>query len=185
MVNKCSVKGCNMPATITVNGRPYCVVHGRFLKEGERGEIPKIHTLCIFTKDPLASFIVAVDGFRDAYLPFTYSVKVEKEEGKEEYDWVALVGAEPIDELKHDKDLVLAAAYAEQMGRVTAKELAKYLSMHPESSMYQQPNEDRARKLLDKLADLGIVKKESRAGKRGANVYDYNATERSWRKYPV
>lgn len=194
---KCSVQGCNNPAVVEIEGKPLCKVHAAAIK----GKLPRkidrdslletIHPQLIFERDPLTSFIQAVEGFREAYLPLPITYRrieeatpkevSEKKGESKEIDWNTLVGAEPIDELKHDIDLVLAAELAEREGAVTTSMLAKYLNQHPYSQR-KDYNEDRARALLDKLAELKIVKKKSRAGKRGQNIYDYYEGERSWRK---
>jgi len=152
----------------------------------------------VMIHSPLASFIMRAPA-KEAILPLGISVKKEqgeKEEGevqmvsKEEIDWDILVGSEPVDELK-GKGIahVLAAKFAEDNAVVTAKELANYLAemaRNPELEEYlmkfKDVNEDAARHVLNELAEMGIVKKEAGKGKRGANLYDYFAAERSWRK---
>ena len=194
---KCWVQGCNNPAVTEIEGKPVCKVHAALFKGKLKGKkldkdswLDVFHPLLLFERDPLTLFIHSVEGTRESYLPLVYSIKKEgeTEESKseeqqtsEEIDWQALVGAEPIDELKHDIDLVLAAELAEREGIVTSTMLAKYLNEHP-FSQRKDYNEDKARMLLDKLAAMKIVKKKSRAGKRGQNIYVYHEGEKSWRK---
>lgn len=184
-MTKCSAPACNNPAVTDIAGKPFCQVHASVLKgTTDVRSDQKIHPMLIFQHDPLTSFLMSVEGMREAYLPLGLSPIKKPEEGTEvekEIDWLTLVGAEPIDELKHNKELVLAAEFAEREGEVTAKRLAKYLAMHPFSDM-KTPDDDKARELLDQLAEKGIVKKKRRQGRRGANLYNYTETEKSWRK---
>lgn len=150
---------------------------------------------------PLSTMIVRGLGFRESLLPLGISLKKKEgepekaeEEGapirKEEIDWDVLVGSEPIDELKgRSLAHVLAAKFAEDNGVVTSKELARYLfemaqnpELEPYLERFKNINEDAAREILNDLATMNIVKKEARKGAKGANIYDYLAAERSWRK---
>lgn len=197
---KCSIKGCNRPAEVDVNGKPFCRIHApldalRGKKRGNESQIEVFHPFLLMQEDPLTSIALSCEGFMQAYLPLKYSV-TKGEEGEsttseidmssvwtstENIDWEALVGAEPRDELKGDVNLVLAAEMAEREGVVTTKKLAKYLAEHP-ASTFKEPDEDKARELLNKLAEKGIVKKYGRAGRKGMNIYKYHDTEKSWRK---
>jgi len=199
-MTKCWIQGCNNPAVTEIEGKPVCKTHAALFR-GKAGSkkldkdswLDVFHPLLLFEKDPATIFIQVVEGTRESYLPLTYTVTKtttsgveeekteEKSETQEEIDWQALVGSEPIDELKHDIDLVLSAELAEREGVVTSTMLAKYLNEHPFSKR-KDYNEDKARALLEKLAQLGIVKKKPRAGKRGQNIYVYYEGERSWRK---
>ena len=186
---KCCVPGCNNPGTIDIAGQPYCQYHASIIKGGisniDRSE-PVLIPVLIWQRSPLAHFITRTDGTREAFIPLGLSSGGTTESSPEiekEVDWNTLVGAEPIDELKTNKDMVLAAEFVEREGETTAKRLAKYLSSHPYSSMYgKSPDDDKARDLLDKLTELGIVKKKRRAGRRGANIYSYLEGSRSWQK---
>ncbi|RLI74338.1 hypothetical protein DRO97_06025, partial [Archaeoglobales archaeon] len=145
----------------------------------------------IMNHSPLTTLIIRAPA-KEAFLPLGISIKKgegEKERGevevvrKEEIDWNVLVGSEPIEDVKA-KGLahVLAAKFAEDNAVVTAKELANYLAemaRNPELEGYldrfAEVNEDAARKVLNELAEMGIVKKEAKKGERGANIYDYFA----------
>jgi len=148
---------------------------------------------------PLSVFVLGCGGFREAALPLTTPIKKETvaaevavtgEEGI--IDWNVLVGAEPREELKNKGlDHVLAAEYAERMNRVTVREIDSYLQemaknpdLETHLSAFKTSNEDRAREILNYLADLRIVKKERKAGERGANVYEYwtDDSPESWKK---
>jgi len=181
----CSEPGCNNPATTDINGKPYCHYHAPLHKKTNMtAERDKVHPMLIFQRNPVTLAMIHTEGMREAHLPLGITITKPSEEHTEvekEIDWITLVGAEPIDEIKHNKELVLAAEFVEREGEVTAKRLAKYLTMHPYSDM-KTPDDDKARDLLDKLAELGIVKKKRRQGKKGANLYNYTETDKSWRK---
>ena len=157
-------------------------------------KIQIVHPLLLLRHSPLA-ILTMRSITKEAVLPLGIVVeREEKKEGEgvglEGINWEVLVGAEPIDELKEKGvHYVLTAKFAEDQGAVTAREVAEYLAQlanTPELEKYLERfrfvNIDYARKILDDLANMGIVKKEAKKGERGANIYDYFGTEKSWRK---
>jgi len=146
-----------------------------------------IHPLLVLRHSPLSAFIARIHS-KEAVLPL--GISISKEEKPGEIDWNVLVGAEPIDDLKaKGVPYVLVAKFAEDQGAVTAREVANYLTelaknpeLEPYLERFKDVNPDYARKILDELAEMGIVKKEAKKGERGANIYDYFSAERSWRK---
>jgi len=188
---KCSEPGCNNPAEVDIEGVPYCKEHykQRVKEIALAKKEKKIYHPLLITKSPIGMLVMFTDGAREVRIPMTITREVktvgehvtEESEVVKEIDWNTLVGAEPIDDIRHDVDLVLTAEFAERMGEVTAKEVSNYLAEHPYST-FERPDDDKARHLLDKLAEIGIVKKYSRKGRKGANIYNYLEGGASWRK---
>jgi len=160
--------------------------------EHEASKVKPIHPLLVLKHSPLAVLTMR-SITKEALLPL--GIIIEKEEtatgaGIEGLSWDVLVGGEPIDELKEKGvHYVLVAKFAEDQGAVTAREVAEYLAQlanTPELEKYLERfkfvNVDYARKILDDLAKMGIVKKETKKGEHGSNIYDYFGTEKSWRK---
>lgn len=183
----CSAKNCQNPAETEIDGKPYCQHHYEQLV-GEPVTRETYYSPILTKKDSvMATIIPSIDGVRATSIPKAPKKKEEAEEGAEgeKIDWTELAGAEPIDELleySNVTDLVLAAEYAESKGEVTAPEVASYLYNHTESS-FTKEDKDKARKsVLDRLANLGIVKKTDRKRERSAVIYSYLEGEREWWK---
>lgn len=173
---QCSAPGCNNPAETDVKGEPLCSYHAK-LAQGtpDVGEKRRMHPTLIMQHSPLASMILNVTGAKEVHRP--RDLKTSSKES----EWTELVGFEPKEDLKKNKELAISAQIAEDYGAITAPQLAQELVEHEEIDM-EQRDERKARRLLDRLADLDIVNKKSKQGPKGANLYDYGETEIDWRK---
>lgn len=190
MVNEvCQARGCGMPVeTYLSDGNGYCQHHAEQLSGSTPQRRGKYYHPFLKNKDSvLITSIQAVDGIRATSIPIPPKKKEESEEGEEggeEVDWITIVGAEPIDDIvehSNGKDLALSAEYASSHAEIIAPDLAKYLHEHNEGS-FDRENRKKAKKYLDGLAGMGVVKKTNRRGENNAVVYSYLEGDTEWWK---